>query len=411
MMFIGVFSLFTRRVREYGKIYADARSVSTGKLVDTITNIWNVKTHSRTLFEEQYLSGYFDEEAGANKRMSNYSEYLQLLQGFMRNVLALGMTLLAAYLWWQGMVSVGDVVLVFSLSMSVLRMARDGTRRMFDLMERISDIRDALDTVVVPHEITDIPSAPMIEMTRGHITFDRVTFAYDGRGNVFENLSLDIPAGQKIGLVGRSGAGKSTLVLLLQRLYDVTGGEIRIDGQNIRSVTADSLRERIAVVPQDTVLFHRSIAENIGYGLDHPSMDQITRAARLAYAQDFIERLPEKYDAKVGERGVKLSGGQRQRIAIARAILRDAPILLLDEATSALDSESEHAIQEALKELMRHRTTLVVAHRLSTLVTLDRILVFEAGQIVEDGSHRELVEHGGIYAELWQRQAGGFIEA
>lgn len=263
-------------------------------------------------------------------------------------------------------------------------------------------------------EITDAPHARKLQVTQGTIDIQSVNFAYhdDGSTNdrVFSQLNLHIPAGQKIGLVGPSGGGKSTLTRLLLRFDDVDDGSIAIDDQDIRKVTQVSLRRAISYVPQEPLLFHRSVLENIAYGQPDATLDEVRRAARLAYADDFIQKLPQQYDTIVGERGVKLSGGQRQRVAIARAILKDAPILVLDEATSALDSESEVYIQRALQQLMEGRTTLVIAHRLSTIQQMDRIIVLDNGQVVEDGSHHELQNNGGLYAKLWAHQSGGFIE-
>ncbi|HRI36358.1 MAG TPA: ATP-binding cassette domain-containing protein [bacterium] len=314
-------------------------------------------------------------------------------------------------IWSEGLITIGDVVIVFTLSVAVSRQLRQLSQQLLQFSERLSDVQDALDTLIVPHEIIDIPEAAILRAESGTIEFDETTFRYrEGLPLVFDKLSLSIPSGQRIGLVGRSGAGKTTLVALIQRLYDLSGGAIRIDGQDISKVTLDSLRQAIAVVPQDPILFHRSLAENIAYGKPDATMNEIIEAAKRANAHDFIARMPEGYDAKVGERGVKLSGGQRQRIAIARAILKNAPILILDEATSALDSESEALIQDALEKLMAGRTTLVIAHRLSTLRSLDRILVFDAGRIAEDGTHESLTNiDGGIYRTLWERQAGGFL--
>jgi ATP-binding cassette subfamily B protein len=262
-------------------------------------------------------------------------------------------------------------------------------------------------------EIEDKPNATELEVDKGTITLHNVAFHYDDasqKNHVFSQLSLKVKPGEKIGLVGPSGGGKSTLIRLLLRFEDIVGGEITIDGQNIADVTQTSLRQAIAYVPQEPLMFHRTVAENIAYGQPEATLEQIRQAAELAYAGEFIEQLPDQYDTIVGERGVKLSGGQRQRVAIARAILKDAPILLLDEATSALDSESEVYIQEALWRLMQDRTAIVIAHRLSTIQKMDRILVLEDGKITEEGTHAQLLKHKGTYARLWKHQSGGFIE-
>ena len=271
------------------------------------------------------------------------------------------------------------------------------------------EIEEGLDTVLEDHEIADIPEAKSLEVDEAVLEWNNVTFNY-GENKVFDEFDLTIPSGQRVGLVGPSGAGKTTFVSLLLRQHDLTSGAILIDGQNIAEVTQDSLRENIAVVPQEPLLFHRTIRENIAYGKPDATDNEIMAVARLAKAHEFIKDLPLGYDTLVGERGVKLSGGQKQRVAIARAMLKDAPILVLDEATSALDSESEVAIQQALHKLMVGKTVIAIAHRLSTLREMDRIIVLEGGKIVEDGSHDSLLQYGGVYARLWTHQAGGFLQ-
>jgi ATP-binding cassette, subfamily B, bacterial len=292
--------------------------------------------------------------------------------------------------------------------------------RLFDVNNMIRNIEDSLleaspmtEIMLQTPEILDVPGASGLKVTDGAISLDDVTFHYQDSAKetgVFRNLQLDIKPGEKVGLVGPSGGGKSTLTRLLLRFEDIDSGAIRIDGQNIAGVTQDSLRRSVSYVPQEPLLFHRPISENIAYGAQHAAETKIKQAAKAAYADDFINELPKGYDTLVGERGVKLSGGQRQRIAIARAILKDAPILILDEATSALDSESEKLIQSALWELMRDKTALVIAHRLSTIQRMDRIVVLDKGKIIEQGTHKELLGHGGLYAKLWKHQSGGFLE-
>jgi ATP-binding cassette subfamily B protein len=272
-----------------------------------------------------------------------------------------------------------------------------------------STIHEALTLISVKHEIKDAPDARVLHVKNATICFDQALFEYAKNIRVFDGLTVEIPAGQKVGLVGFSGSGKSTFVNLILRLYDLTGGQIRIDGQNIAQVTQDSLRENIAMIPQDPSLFHRSLMENIRYGRLDASDEAVIEAAKLAHCHEFIQQLPEGYQALVGERGVKLSGGQRQRIAVARAILKNAPILILDEATSSLDSVTEKLIQESLKHLMHQKTTLIVAHRLSTLADMDRILVFHQGKIIEDGTQDALLEKNRHFAHLWQMQMHGFL--
>jgi ATP-binding cassette subfamily B protein len=277
------------------------------------------------------------------------------------------------------------------------------------LFKEIGICRQALTIIQDPHDITDALQAKPLKVTRGEIVFDHVTFHYLNHQNLFEDKTISLQAGQKVGLVGFSGSGKSTFANLILRYYDVQGGRILIDGQDISKVTQNSLREQISMIPQDPSLFHRSLMENIRYGRLDATDEEVIEASKKAHCHDFIQKMPEKYHALVGERGVKLSGGQRQRIAIARAILKNAPILILDEATSALDSVTEREIQEGLEILMEKHTTLVIAHRLSTLSGMDRILVFNEGKIVEDGTHEELIKSGGHYARMWDMQAGGFL--
>jgi ABC-type multidrug transport system fused ATPase/permease subunit len=311
-------------------------------------------------------------------------------------------------LWRDGSVTAGDFVLVATLishlsgTMLFVGRAFNATARSF------GELREGLDDIYVSYEITDKMEATDLVVSKGKIEFDTVSFSYH-KNQIFNGLSITIEPQQKVGIVGTSGAGKSTLVSLLLRQHDIDGGSIMIDGQDISGVRQDSLRKAVALVPQEPLLFHRSIFDNIAYGANPATLQMVERAAALAHAAEFIKKLPEGYETMVGERGVKLSGGQKQRVAIARAILKDAPILILDEATSALDSESEVHIQAALRELMEGRTVIAVAHRLSTLREMDRIIVIESGVIVEDGTHESLVANNGQYAQLWSHQAGGFI--
>jgi ATP-binding cassette, subfamily B, bacterial len=416
LLFAGVFFVFFyffgAKIQRLSKARADARSISHGKLVDSVTNIWNIISFTGGERERAMLDEQFRVEQAAQVRAWWYQDWVRAGQMVLVWSVVVGLMGYSVHLWSQGLITVGDIAIVFTLSSTAARQIRELSQALLQFFERASDVQDALDTLVVPYDITDAAGALPLLARTGTVEFDAVDFRYrDGLPLVFEDLSLTIPSGQRIGLVGRSGAGKTTLVAIIQRLYDLSAGAIRIDGQDISQVTLDSLRSAIAVVPQDPILFHRSLWENIAYGKPGATMDEVVEAAKRANAHDFILRIPEGYDAKVGERGVKLSGGQRQRIAIARAILKDSPILILDEATSALDSESEALIQEALETLMKGRTTLVIAHRLSTLRSLDRILVFESGRIAEDGTHDSLLAiEGGVYRSLWERQAGGFIE-
>jgi ATP-binding cassette subfamily B multidrug efflux pump len=319
-------------------------------------------------------------------------------------------------LWSRGAMSSGDAAAGLALVMRLVAMSGWVMQTVRGVFENVGVVQESMQTIARPHAIVDAPDATHLEVARGSVRFENVSFHYGREDGVLENFSLSIAPGEKVGLVGASGAGKSTIASLLLRLHDLEAGRILVDGQDVARVTQDSLRQQIAVVTQDTSLLHRSIRDNIAYGRPDSSDDEIVRAARLAHAHDFILDLEDDggrtgYDARVGERGVKLSGGQRQRIAIARVILKDAPILVLDEATSALDSEIEAAIQDALTTLMRGKTVIAIAHRLSTIAALDRLVVIDRGRIVEEGSHAELLRRDGLYARLWSRQSGGFLGA
>lgn len=322
----------------------------------------------------------------------------------------------ALYAWLRGLIGAGDFVMMTALTSSLLQTAYNLGQRIPEFYDQVGSARESIDTLIVPTTVTDAPGARALAVSRGAIHLDRVAFAYEVPNedehrrwrNVLEDFELTIPAGQRVGLVGPSGAGKTTLMGLLLRMHDVTLGAIRVDGQDIREITQHSLRQAIALIPQDTTLFHRNLLENIRYGRPGASDEEVELAARRAHAHEFIMEQEHGYRTMVGERGVKLSGGQRQRIAIARAILKDAPILLLDEATSALDSHSEQIIQSAMREAMAGKTVIAIAHRLSTVMDMDRLIVLDRGAIVADGSHGELLRQGGLYAELWRKQAGDF---
>jgi ATP-binding cassette subfamily B multidrug efflux pump len=331
-------------------------------------------------------------------------------------LLIAGSGALALLLWRYGIVEVGAIAMVLPLTLQLTNMSRQIASRITDIFEDIGVVLEGMLTIAQPLQLPDPTGARPLMVREGCIDFKNVSFGYGREAGVLQNFNLTIEPGEKIGLVGRSGAGKSTVVSLLLRFFDLEGGAIQIDGQDISDLTQESLRSQISVVTQDTSLLHRSIRANIRYGRPSASDEEILRAAKLAHAHDFILDLEDwqgrrSYDAHVGERGVKLSGGQRQRIAIARVILKDAPILVFDEATSALDSEVEAAIQSSLGTLMEGKTVIAIAHRLSTIAQMDRLVVLEDGRIVEQGSHRELIAHGGHYAALWRRQAGGFIDA
>ncbi|WP_019341432.1 ABC transporter ATP-binding protein [Stutzerimonas stutzeri] len=377
-----------------------------GELVDAVSNVWTIKAFSARDREAERLAQEIGYEARAQRRSWMYLEKARVMHDICLSLMAGGMLIWAIDLWIAGSVTAGDVVLVSALTFRILHGSRDLALALVDTTQQIGAIDDTLRIIVQPHGLTD--SDAQLLLAEGDITFKDVSFSYPDRETVFEHLDLHIPAGQKVGVVGSSGAGKSTLINLIQRLDDVQDGRILIDGQEIRSVSQDSLREKIAVVPQETALFNRSIRENIRYGRPGATDDEVVEAARSAFCDSFIRELPQGYDTLVGERGVMLSGGQRQRLGIARAFLKDAPILILDEATSALDTHSEAEIQAALNNLVYHRTVVAVAHRLSTLSSFDRIIVLRDGKIVEDGPPHELRNRGGAFDALWRMQAEGF---
>jgi len=377
-----------------------------GELVDAVSNVWTIKAFSARDREAERLAHEIGYEARAQRRSWMYLEKTRVMHDICLSVMAGGMLIWAIQLWIGGSVTAGDVVLVSALTFRILHGSRDLALALVDATQQLGAIDDTLRIIVQPHGLEDTDTQLML--AEGDITFEGVGFGYPERGMVFEQLDLHIPAGQKVGVVGSSGAGKSTLIHLIQRLDDVQHGRILLDGQDIRSVSQDSLREKIAVVPQETALFNRSIRENIRYGRPDASDEEVVQAARRAFCDSFIRELPQGYDTLVGERGVMLSGGQRQRLGIARAFLKDAPILILDEATSALDTQSEAEIQAALDNLVHNRTVVAVAHRLSTLSSFDRIIVLRDGRIVEDGPPQELRRRGGEFDGLWRMQAEGF---
>lgn len=377
-----------------------------GELVDAVSNVWTIKAFSARERESERLAHEIGYEARAQRRSWMYLEKARVLHDICLSLMAGGMLIWAINLWVAGTVTAGDVVLVSALTFRILHGSRDLALALVDTVQQIGAIDDTLRIIVQPHALED--SATELKLAEGEITFESVVYGYPDRGLVFDDLNLRIPAGQKVGIVGSSGAGKSTLISLIQRLDDVQGGRILVDGYDIRSVSQDSLRDKIAVVPQETALFNRSIRENIRYGRPDATDAEVVAAARHAFCDAFIRELPQGYDTLVGERGVMLSGGQRQRLGIARAFLKDAPILILDEATSALDTQSEAEIQTALNDLVQNRTVVAVAHRLSTLSRFDRILVLRDGQLVEDGSPDDLRNRKGEFDAIWRMQVEGF---
>ena len=407
---------FVPRMRERSKVSSIARSTLMGRIVDSYTNILTVKLFARATEEDQYVRNAVDDHvdlfSASQRLLTVFGATLDALNA----LLIAGSGALALVLWRYGEIQVGAIAMVLPLTLQLTNMSRQIASRITDIFEDIGVVQEGMLTIAQPLQLPDPPGAQPLAVRSGRIDFRNVSFGYGRDVGVLQNFNLIIRPGEKIGLVGRSGAGKSTVVSLLLRFFDVEGGAILIDGQDISDLTQESLRGQISVVTQDTSLLHRSIRENIRYGRPAASDEEIERAARLAHAHDFILDLEDwhgrrGYDAHVGERGVKLSGGQRQRIAIARVIVKDAPILVLDEATSALDSEVEAAIQSSLGTLMAGKTVIAIAHRLSTIAQMDRLVVLEHGRIAEQGTHRELIAHNGHYAALWRRQAGGFIDA
>jgi len=407
---------FVPRMRERSKVSSVARSTLMGRIVDSYTNILTVKLFARAREEDQYVRKAVDRHVdlfiASQRLLTVFGALLDVLNA----LLIAGSGALALLLWRYGIVEVGAIAMVLPLTLQLTNMSRQIASRITDIFEDIGVVQEGMLTIAQPLQLPDPTGARPLTVREGRIDFKNVSFGYGREVGVLQNFNLTIAPGEKIGLVGRSGAGKSTVVSLLLRFFELESGAIQIDGQDISDLTQESLRSQISVVTQDTSLLHRSIRANIRYGRPSAGDEEILRAAKLAHAHDFILDLEDwhgrrGYDAHVGERGVKLSGGQRQRIAIARVILKDAPILVFDEATSALDSEVEAAIQSSLGTLMEGKTVIAIAHRLSTIAQMDRLVVLELGRIVEQGSHRELIAHDGYYAALWRRQAGGFIDA
>jgi ATP-binding cassette subfamily B protein len=383
--------------------FANKAAAVDGEMMDVISNLPLVNAFCGIGREHRRFDAIVDHEMAARRRSLLYLERLRILHAVITICLIVGLAAWAILLWQRGAATTGDVVLACTLGLSILHATRDLAVALVDVTQHIARLAEALETLLVPHELRDHPEATPLVKHAARVAFENVVFRYPDGHEIFDGLSLELEPGQRVGLVGQSGGGKSTLFALLQRQYDLQGGRILIDGQDISRVTQRSLREAIAVVPQDIMLFHRSVMENIRYGRPDASDDMVFEAA-VAARCDFIEALPEGIDTIVGDRGVKLSGGQRQRIAVARAFLKDAPLLLLDEATSALDAESEEAIRDAVARLMSGRTVIAIAHRLSTVRNFDRVVVLHDGRVLEDGSPDHLMRHNGPYSRLVRRE-------
>ncbi len=412
--YLGLLRYFIPKIRVISERQADARSTMTGRIVDSYTNIATVKLFSHSKREESYA------REGMEDFLGTVHSQMRMVTSFHFSLYAMNCLLLfsvggiAIWLWLGSAISVGAVAVGIGLVLRLNGMSQWIMWEMSALFENIGTVEDGITSISLPRLVPDVPNAPALNVKAGAIIFDSIGFHYGKGAGIIDKLSLDIRPGEKIGLVGRSGAGKSTLVNLLLRFYDLESGRILIDGQDISKVSQDSLRANIGMVTQDTSLLHRSVRENVLYGRPDASDELMRRAVKNAQADGFIEDLSDPkgrrgFEAHVGERGVKLSGGQRQRVAIARVMLKDAPILIMDEATSALDSEVEAAIQDNLYRLMQGKTVIAIAHRLSTIAALDRLVVMDKGRIVESGSHDELIAANGIYAALWARQSGGFL--
>lgn len=414
-MYIGVICYFVPRIKQRAADTAEARSTLTGRIVDSYTNILTVKLFAHADREDTYARDALTEHLGIYNRQLRMITLMNVVIWITNGLLIVSCCGLGLWLWSAGVVSIGAIALVVALTIRIVNMSGWVIWVVTSIFENIGNVQEGMETISRPHSVTDAPGAVPLQVTDGAITYDRIRFHYGNEnGGVIDDLSLTIRPGEKVGLVGRSGAGKSTLVNLLLRFYDLESGRILIDGQDIALVQQDSLRAQIGMVTQDTSLLHRSVMDNILYGKPDATYEEALAAAQKAQAHEFIRELRDAvgrtgYDAHVGERGVKLSGGQRQRIAIARVLLKDAPILILDEATSALDSEIEGAIQEQLYNLMEGKTVIAIAHRLSTIAAMDRLVIMDQGRIVEEGSHEDLLAKGGLYADLWQHQSGGFL--
>lgn len=414
--YVGILYIFVPRTRKRSWAASEARSKLMGRIVDGYSNILTLKLFAHTRREEAYVADAMAEQTDKLRSMTRLTTAMDTSITTLNGFLIVGTSALAVWLWSQGKVTVGAIALTTGLVIRINNMSGWIMWVVNGIFENIGTVQDGITTIAQPRAVQDLPGATPLKVVTGEVRFEDIHFHYGKQGGVISGLNLTVRPGERIGLVGPSGAGKSTLVNVLLRLYDLEGGHIYIDGHDIATVTQESLRAQIGVVTQDTSLLHRSVRDNLLYGRPDATEVQIYEAIRKARADEFIPALIDGegrrgLEAHVGERGVKLSGGQRQRIAIARVLLKDAPLLVLDEATSALDSEAEAAIQESLELLMGGKTVIAIAHRLSTIARMDRLVVMDKGKFIETGAHAELITQGGLYARLWQRQTGGFVAA
>lgn len=401
--------IFSKKAQKHSEYFSQARSHVAGKVVDSISNILNVKLFAREAYENRVLSNSLEEMVFKERRLQWFLLKVKIFYGIAITFLISCMISLIIYENLLNNITVGDSALILSLTLSLIRDVFIITNQLVSFSEEIGVCKQAIATILSPHEITNGSNSSILQITQGQISFDRVYFKYTKGQNLFVDKSIMISGGSKVGLVGLSGSGKTTFVNLLLRFYEIDSGKICIDDQDIREVTQESLRSQIAMIPQDPVLFHRSIMDNIRYGRLDATDEEVMECAKKAHCHDFIMNLKDGYNSLVGERGIKLSGGQRQCIAIARAMLKNASILIFDEATSSLDSLTESSIQKSLPPLMKNKTAIIIAHRLSTLHQMDRILVFNHGKIVEEGSHSQLLKLDGYYKSLWDAQTNSFL--
>lgn len=410
VVFVSMQYMITSWKQKYNIALAAKDSETTGVLSDSISNITTVKSFAAETKEYSMVYAITEELRRLRFKTWTIDEWINTVQGALFIVVEISLLYAAVLLWRQGLVTVGDFALIQAYIIRAFERVWFLGQTMRKSYEAIADAHEMVEILNMPHEVRDRPRAKKLIISKGEIAFTDVSFNFNETRNILKNFNLHIKSGQKVALVGPSGAGKTTITKLLFRFYDVTGGEIAIDGKNIADVTQESLRRTVSLVPQEPILFHRTLMENIRYGRLNASDEEVMEAAKKAHCYEFITKLPEEFNTYVGERGIKLSGGERQRVAIARAILKNAPILVLDEATSSLDSESEALIQDALSVLMQNKTVIVIAHRLSTIMKMDRIIVMEEGDITAMGTHEELLGQGGVYKKLWEIQAGGFIQ-